>query len=160
VEVMHCEDQKQMTIGEKRELLYFNASGEYSIQIDDDDTLAPGSIKKIISALECTPDCVTFLERCEMNGRSLLANHSLRYDDWADNKDGFDFVRTPFYKDVIRTDIARSVPFDHIRYGEDHAWSRALKPHLKTEVHIDDIIYIYQHNSKPEDHNKRYGIVS
>jgi hypothetical protein len=93
-----------------------------------------------------------------MNGNRYTCNHSLIYDDWRDNFDGYDFVRTPFYKDVIKTEIARSVPFEHIRYGEDHAWSRALKPHLKSEIHIPEELYIYQHTSKPEEFNERYGI--
>lgn len=158
IEIVVCSDKKEMSIGEKRERLYGAARGLYSWQIDDDDMIAPGAIARILKAVESGPDCITFLERCDMNGRSYLANHSIKYDAWADNKDGYDFIRTPFYKDVIRTDIARSIPFEYIRYGEDHAWSIALKPYLKTEVHLDEIVYIYQHNSKSEEHNQRYGI--
>lgn len=151
-------DNKEMTIGEKRNWLYQEADGLYSLQIDDDDDLAPGALGKILEAIKEGPDCVTYLEYCKMNGSTFLANHELRYQDWADNFDGYDFVRTPYFKDVIRTEIAKSVPVPNIRYSEDHEWSRALKPHLKTEVHLDQIIYLYQHESKPNEHNQRYGI--
>ena len=159
VELITCKDDKTLSIGEKRELLYKQASGLYSWQIDDDDSIADNAIELILEAIKQKPDCITFRENCMMNGKYYTCNHSLKYDDWADNFDGFDFVRTPFYKDVIKTSIAQSVPFQHIRYGEDHAWSRDLKPYLKNEVHIDKEIYYYIHNSKPEEHNERYGIM-
>lgn len=158
---------KEVPIGEKREGLYRYARGLYSWQIDDDDDIAGNSIKEIIGILmpmvisseyiNPLPSCITFRENCMINGQYYSSNHSLKYDDWAEKQDGFDYVRTPFYKDVIRTDIARSVPFERIRYGEDIAWARALKPHLRNEVHIDQEIYFYIHESKPEDHNERYG---
>jgi hypothetical protein len=152
-----AKDNKDITIGEKREALYRNAGNGWSWQVDDDDDIADDAIELILEAIKQEPDCITFLENCMMNGRHYSCRHSLEYDDWKDGFGGYDFVRTPFYKDVIKTEIARSVSFEHIRYGEDHAWSRALKPHLKTEVHIPKEIYIYQHNSKPEDFSERYG---
>lgn len=159
VEIVTHKDAKQISIGQKREELYQMANGLYSWSIDDDDDIANNAISLILDKIPENPDCITFRENCMINGQYFSSNHSLKYDDWADRQDGFDYVRTPFYKDVIKTDIAKSVPFEYIRYGEDHAWSRALKPHLKTEVHIDEELYFYIHNSKPEDFNTRYGIL-
>lgn len=158
VRVLVAIDNKELPIGEKRELLYREAEFEYSWQLDSDDTIAPNSIELILQAIEEKPDCITFQEHCTINGEFFSSNHSLKYEDWGEKQDGFDYVRTPFMKSVIKTEIARSVPVPHIRYGEDHEWARALKPHLKTEIHIPEYIYFYQHNSKPEDHAKRYGI--
>jgi hypothetical protein len=151
-------DDKQMTIGEKRNILYAKSDGMYSLMLDDDDDLVPGAIAKILMALGTGPDCVTYLESCSMNGKKYLSNHSLLYQNWAENYDGYDFVRTPYFKDVILTEIARRVPVPPVRYGEDHIWSINLKPHLRTQVHLDEIIYLYQHESKPENFNQRYGI--
>ena len=158
VEILDYKDNKEMTIGEKRELLYAAANGLYSLQIDDDDSIADDAISLILQAIKENPsvDCITFRENCMMNGEYKSSNHSLKYDDWADNVDGYDFVRTPFYKDVIKTEIAKSVPFEKIRYGEDHAWARALKPHLKTEYHIDKELYYYIYAPK-DTHEERYG---
>lgn len=158
VEVCFLSDNKEMTLGEKREKLYQAAQGEYSIQVDSDDLLDENAIEKILEAIDNKPDCITFREKCMMNGVYQSSNHSLKYDKWQDNFDGFDYVRTPFYKDVIKTEIARSVPFPHIRYNEDEQFSYALKPHLKTEIHIDEELYYYIYNSQPEQHNERYGI--
>ena len=158
VEILFAIDNKQMTICEKREWLYGQASGLYSWQIDDDDTIANDAIWEIFKANIYNPDCITFKEHCTINGSIFRSNHSLKYDDWGEKQDGFDYVRTPFMKSVIKTEIAKSVPVPHLRYSEDHEWARLLKPHLKTEIHIDQELYFYQHNSKPEDHNIRYGI--
>jgi hypothetical protein len=149
-------DNKEMTIGEKREQLYQIAEGLYSWQIDDDDDISDDSIKLILAATVFNPDCITFQEHIDIDGRIQRSNHSLKYDDWRDNFDGFDYVRTPFMKSVIKTEIARSVPIPHIRYGEDHQWAIALKPHLKNEYHINEQIYRYIHRSS--NHNERYGI--
>ena len=157
IEMIHFPDEKELTIGEKRELMYKQARGIYSWQIDDDDAISDDSLHLILDALKDDPDCITFKEKCIINGSHFTSNHSIKYDDWSEKQDGFDYVRTPFFKSVIKTEIARSVPVPHIRFGEDHEWAKALKPHLKSEVHIDKELYIYQHNSKPENHNERYG---
>lgn len=163
VEIKSICDNRMMTIGEKRELLYKEANGVYSIQLDDDDQLSRDAVGLILKAIKENPDvdCVTFEERCQMNGQLYCANHSLRYDDWEGDgsrllPDGFHFRRTPFYKDVIKTSIAQSVPFQYIRFGEDHAWSRDLKPHLKTEVHIPKQLYYYIHEHN-QTFEERYG---
>lgn len=158
IEIIVFEDAKIITIGEKRELLYKYAKGLYSIQVDSDDLLSPNAIELILEAIKSNPeiDCITFEEYCNMDGKEYRSNHSLEYDDWHDNFDGYDFVRTPFYKDVIKTSIAQSVPFERIRWGEDHAWARALKPHLKTEIHIPQQLYRYIHNSS--NPTERYGL--
>jgi hypothetical protein len=159
VEIVSIKDNKEMTIGEKREWLYKEAKGTFCWQIDDDDSIAIDAIPHIINAIRLKPQvsCITFKENCMINGTYYSSCHSLRYPEWMDNFDGFSFVRTPFYKDVIRTDIAQSVPFEYSRYGEDNAWSKALYPLLSDEIHIDQEIYFYIHNSKPEDFNLRYG---
>ena len=156
---------KEITIGEKREGLYRYANGLYSWQIDDDDSISDDAIRLILEAIKQNPDCITFQEHCNINGSIFKSNHSLQYSGWEGDGqkelyDGFHYHRTPFMKSVIKTDIARSVPIPHIRFGEDHQWAQTLKPHLKTEVHIPDELYHYIHNSKPEDHNGRYGIIS
>lgn len=165
IEVIELKDNKEMILGEKRESMYQNANGIFSWQIDDDDDISDDAIESILSVIKLSGenvDCITFQEHCLMNGNEYSSNHSLEYGGWEGDGskllwDGFHFHRTPFYKDVIKTEIAKSVPFEKIRFGEDHAWSIALKPHLKNEVHIPRNIYYYIHNSKAEDFSERYG---
>jgi hypothetical protein len=159
VEILRIKDNKEMTIGQKREKLYQMANGLYSWQIDDDDEIARNAIELILNAIKSNPEvsCITFKEKCIINGEYKSCNHSLQYSQWMDNSDGYNYVRSPFYKDVIRTDIAKSVPFEYIRYNEDERWSMALFPKLHTEIHIDEELYYYIYNPK-ESHEIRYGI--
>ena len=159
IEILDYKDNKEMTIGEKREILYSAAKGGYSWQIDDDDDIAPNAIQLILEAIRSNPEIpvITFKERCMMNGEYKSSNHSIRYEKWMDNFDGYSYVRCPFYKDVIRTDIAKSVPFPRIRYNEDEQWSMAIKPLLTNEIHIDEELYYYNYEPK-DSHAERYGI--
>lgn len=159
VERLVLKDNKENTIGEKRGQLYKAANGLYSWQIDDDDDIADNAIQLILEAIKSNPEipCITFREKCIMNGQYKTSNHSIKYEKWQDNFDGFDYVRCPFYKDVIRTDIAQSVPFPHIRYNEDEQWSMAVKPLLTDEIHIDEELYYYIYEPK-DTHEERYGL--
>lgn len=156
VEVLYLRDNKEMTIGEKREKLYKMAQGRYSWMLDDDDEIAPDALSEVLAAIYWDHDCVTFREKCLIDGKYYSSNFSLKYVDWGENQDGFDYVRTPFFKTPIKTDICRQVPIPHIRFGEDHAFARAIRPLLESEYHIDKELYYYIHNSSPFE--ERYGI--
>lgn len=158
VEIIFDNTGKEMTIGEKRNILYNKSKGIWSVQWDSDDWIHPQGLKLIVEALQANPDvdCCTYEEYIDIDGKIQRSSHSLKYADWANDTDGFDYVRTPFMKSVIKTEIAKSVPIPHIRFGEDHQWAQALKSHLHTEIHIDEQIYKYIHRSS--DHNIRYGI--
>jgi len=151
-------DNKEKSIGEKREFMYQQSMGLYSQMTDDDDELAPNAIQLILEAIKSNPEipCITFREKCMMNGFYKTSNHSIKYHNWEDNTDGFDYVRSPFYKDVIRTDMAQRVPFEHIRWNEDERFSYALKPWLTDEIHIDEELYYYIYNET--NPTERYGL--
>ena len=158
VEIISFEDDKEMTIGEKRNKLYQKATGVYSWQIDSDDWLHYQAIPMVVDELrskEC--DCVGFKELCIFDGKRVeSSNFSLKYGGWADNVDGFNHVRSPFFKTPIKTRICLQVSVPHIRFSEDHEFSRMIYPLLHKENYIDNFIYHYIHNSTP--HNIRYGI--
>tara|TARA_R110000868_G_scaffold135610_1_gene348183 strand:- start:17 stop:595 length:579 start_codon:yes stop_codon:yes gene_type:complete len=157
VEIISLSDDKKITIGEKRNKLYDMANGLYSWQIDDDDWIHPEAVNLILKAAEQNKDCITFQEIVIFDGgRPKSSNFSLEYLDWKDNSHGYDYIRTPFFKTPIKTDICKRVQVPLIRFGEDHEWAKAVKPLLQSEMHINDNIYWYLHYSTP--FNERYGI--
>jgi glycosyltransferase involved in cell wall biosynthesis len=145
VEIVTLKDNRELSIGKKRQSMYEMCTGQYAVQIDDDDTIPADYISTVLKLLAVNPDCVGYLERVEDRGVHLLACHSNRYTDWGNNKDGYSYVRTIFYKDVIKTEIAKAVVVKDMRYGEDHDFARRLKASglLKTEVFIEKIMYFY-----------------
>lgn len=161
IEVMYYRDNKEISIGEKRDRMYKMSTGQYSWQVDSDDWISENGLQLVMLALKTNPDCVTFMEKVTIDGRKYKSNHSIKYPDWEGEgngifEDGFNFHRTPFFKDVIRTDYCVHIGVSDSRFGEDHEFARLIKPMLLKEVHIDEEIYFYQHVSTP--FNERYGI--
>ncbi len=158
VEILFLQDNKEMTIGEKRQKLYRMSHGVYSWQIDDDDWIHYEAIPYIIDEIkneDC--DCVGFKELCVFDGKRVeSSNFSIKYGGWADNVDGFNHVRTPFFKTPIKTRLCLQCPIPPIRFGEDHEFAKDVYPLLQKENYIDEFIYHYRHNSSP--YNERYGI--
>lgn len=161
IEINSYCDNKEISIGEKRNRLYDIGIGKYSVQWDSDDWIAPDGLSKIIAALESNPDVVTYREKVVIDGVEFKSNHSIKYIDWEGDghslfPDGFHYHRTAFFKSVIRTDYCKQIGVADSRWGEDHDFARLIHPLLQTEVHIDEEIYHYIHNSTP--HAERYGI--
>lgn len=161
VDILSCCDDKEMSIGAKRDMLYREAKGEYCIQIDDDDHVCDDFLKVAFKYLQDRPDCVTYLERVTENGIERICCHSNRFKEWGNHVEGYHYVRTPFNKDIIRTDIVQQIGFKDMRYGEDADFSKRLKQSglIKKEAFIDRVMYYYTANSlSAQEHNKRYGI--
>ena len=153
-ELIFEEDEYQMSIGSKRQALLDRAQGDYVFMLDSDDTIPDYYFDKLLPALEQQPDCVGYIEQVgEKN-----AIHSIRFKHWGESKEAYH--RTPFCKDPIRTKLARQVGFKDMRYGEDHDFAKRIYPQLKTEVFIDEIMYIYNQPKRlsKQEHKKRYGI--
>jgi len=156
VEVIFLKDNKEFSIGAKRQKLYEMSKGYYSWQIDDDDWIHPEAIYMIMQALKETPDCITFKEKCFINGREESSLFTLAYKEWCENTGGFEHIRTPFHKTPILTKLCLKAGVKDMRYGEDHQFAKDIYPLLKKEAYIDEYLYIYRY--KYEDSQKKYGI--
>ena len=111
-----------------------------------------------LKSFEKEPDCIGFKELCIFDGKKVeSSNFSNRYNNWQDNFDGFNHVRTIFTKSVVKTDLAILAGVPNIRFNEDEQFAIRLKPLLKKEEYIDEFIYHYIYSSK-ENHNEKYGI--
>lgn len=163
VELLFDEDNKEISIGAKRDRMYRRAKGLFSWQIDSDDWLHESAVAMIVEGIRKNPDAdaICFKELCNINGEQKTSNFSSSYADWFGEgnllPDGFNYHRTPFFKTAIKTDLCKRIGVADIRYGEDHDFARRIKPFIQTEVYIDEFIYHYIHVSKPEEHRSRYG---
>src|SRR5690606_28377306 len=80
VEVLYEEDNKEISIGAKRQKLLERAKGDYIVFFDSDDWPMPYYVDYILEALERKPDCVGFLIHMTTNGKKpQVCCHSLRY---------------------------------------------------------------------------------
>lgn len=158
--VTEC-DSREMSIGNKRQLLLERSYGDFVVFIDDDDWI-PGNyclnFWKAIKQHGDAIDCIGFLQECTFdNGAPQLSCISLRFDEWANKHAGFDFVRTPFFPTPIKRDIAIAIGYKDLRWGEDYDFSKRLKQSglLKNEAFINEIMYYYRYTHAP--HEKKYG---
>ena len=140
-----------ITIGAKRNKLLDLALGDYVCFADDDDSVAPDYIESILKAIEKGTDCIGFKIKCYMEGKEENAASSMKYD-WADNVDGFRYVRSIYHKTPVKRELALKAKFPHISNAEDKAYSEALNPYLNTETEITEPIYHYAYLT----YNKEY----
>ena len=157
VQLLYAIDNKEMSIGAKRQWLYEQAEGRYSWQIDSDDCIAADAIPLILEAIKEDADCITFQEKCIIDGVESISDIRLHYSDWCESEFGYDHIRTPFFKTPIKTEICRKVPVPDLRFGEDHVWAKAIKIYIQSETYIPKMLYYYTRISS--DHNTRYGII-
>jgi glycosyltransferase involved in cell wall biosynthesis len=143
-----------ITIGKKRNNLLTESKGEYVCFIDDDDGVHPNYISEILKAIDKQPDCIGFKIKCDMEGAICDAASSMKYE-WADNVDGFRYVRSIYHKTPVKRDIAIQVGFPDKSFGEDYEYSMGLKKFLNKEIFIDEFLYNY--NYKYENPKTKYG---
>jgi hypothetical protein len=159
VNAVHFKDNKEISIGMKRDSMYKQATGLFSVQIDDDDDVADDFVKSIYDAIKENPDvdCIGYMERCIMDGVTKYSKISNEFNDWATTSTGYE--RTPFFKVPIKTSICQQVGVSDIRFGEDHDFAQRAKPFIKTQTFIDKALYYYTGNSlTAEQHKERYGL--
>lgn len=158
VEILIDEDNKEKSIGKKRQELLERANGEFVVGIDSDDWIADDYIERIINAINYSPDIdhIGFYERCNIDGVISKSIFSIRHKKWEENADGYDHIRCANPKSVIRTEKAKKVGFCGLRYGEDRIFSETVTAILDKEYFIDKELYYYNYISS--EHNVRYGI--
>lgn len=157
VEIVVACDNKEISIGRKRQNLLEQATGDYIVYIDDDDWVSPTYVDQILAALETRPDCVGFLISCTTNGgKPVMAKASMCYKQWGENHDGFAHTRSPYQKTPVKREIALKVGFPDLRFGEDRPYSAGLVKLVKTEVFISAVLYNYRF--RPEPFHAKYGI--
>lgn len=157
VEVLSLSDNRQMTIGQKRNMLLTQSTGEYVSFVDDDDMVSPDYIEKVLNALTKNPDCSSLTgEIVFSDGYSRPFIHSLRYTQWIDDHEGKVYYRPPNHLNAVRRSIAVQVGFPPWNSGEDRSFSMGIRNFLKKEEWIDGVIYNYKCSKTFEEtHNQQ-----
>jgi glycosyltransferase involved in cell wall biosynthesis len=147
VEVLHFLDNKENSVGYKRNELLERASGKFLCFVDDDDDVSGDYISLIYKAIQSNPDidCIGIKGQITFSGRNpKVFIHSLKYDDYSEDKRTY--YRPPNHLNPIRSSIAKKFPFELVNFGEDHDYAMRMCDQnvLKKEHYIDKIIYFYQ----------------
>lgn len=154
VEILFLVDNKKMALGTKRNELVDIAQGEYVVFVDDDDRIEPNYISTLLEAIEMQPDVVTFLASVSINGaHPKICNYSTRHERDFNSSDAY--LRLPNHICCVKRSIAIQVDFLPVLRGEDADYAKKIKPFLKDEVHISQVLYHYDFNSETTETQER-----
>ena len=147
VELLIESDNGSLKIGKKRNILLDKAANDYICFVDDDDLISDTYVNDILEAIENNPDCCSLNGIYTVDGKNPTAfRHSLEYSAWntiVENGNQV-YVRPPNHLNVIKKTIAVKIRFnDSMSNGEDKDYSDRIKPHLKTQAIINNVLYYY-----------------
>ena len=141
-------DDGTMPTGAKRQSIVNALEDAYLCFVDDDDWIEPGYIQTLLRALKAKPDCVTFKGVITTDGRNPeIFRLSLHYPVriWSRDPQGV-HMRTPNHLCPIKRELVSKVPYKSVHSYEDALWSMNIYPHLRTQCHIDAVLYQYRYS--------------
>lgn len=150
VEICTVKDNKEMSIGEKRNRLLASAKGDYLCFIDDDDDISANYVQFLLLAIKSGCDCVSLKGQITIDGgKPEVFEHSIKYKEWKTTENEIKYERFPNHLNCIKSNIAKQFKFPEKNFSEDFDWSTALHNSglLKTEYYIPEIIYYYNYVS-------------
>lgn len=150
-------DNKEMTIGAKRQRLLEMAQGDWIVYFDDDDMPAPNYVNLILSHMSDQVDCMGIKVKMTTNGLNEQTCLHRLGRKWAESKEGYDYVRPIIHFNPVRRSLALKAGFKDIRFGEDRDYSDRLNKLVKKEAFIDEWLFHYRYSNK-QPHNEKYGI--
>ena len=142
VEVLWLGDNKQRSVGQKRNDLLKLAQGDYVAFIDDDDRISDDYVSKILSGIQSGADVVNFKVSCSVNGgdyRDVIYDARFR----KDNNFSDHYERLPNHLMAVKRELALRVMFPLKNMSEDADYARRLKPLIKKQATIDKVLYFY-----------------
>jgi len=145
VEILYYRDNKEKSIGFKRNALMRQARGKYVSFIDDDDTVHEQYIAMVYEKLQNDPDSVSLRGLyTARDGTKSIFEHSRTFGTRYTFEDGR-YIRPPNHLNPIRKAIAAQFLFPEINFREDEEWTMAVAHSglIKTEEIIDEIYYFY-----------------
>jgi hypothetical protein len=161
IELLMLYDNSKRTSGGKRNSLLHIARGSYVSFVDDDDIVSADYIDSIYRCLgeNSGVDLITFntISR-PMNSDSHICKHRLDVDAPGYFEDGV-WYGCPSHLMVWKYDIARSVAFPSVNFGEDYEWMTKAVKKVKTCVDINRLLYSYElgRSSVPKEVHEKLG---
>lgn len=163
VEVISLLDNKTMSVGRKRQILFQIARGKYVCQIDDDDGVEPDFIETVLNSIEQSvndpPEVISFQQKCDIDGQIMFVECDINETTVSNpifdhNKNKIIIKRFPWHWCCWRSDIAKSGHFYDSNGIEDSLFATEMKKIVKTELKIEKVLLKY--NFKSSNTNSPY----
>lgn len=146
VEHLMLFDNRARSIGAKRQALVDIARGEYIAFVDDDDDISDDYVSSLLTAIERSPDVITFRQRAIYNGQESEVHFGLNNQDGPFNPGGIT-LRAPWHVCAWRRSKIASCQFGESNYGEDAIWCQQARRRIQTGIHIDRVLHTYRHDA-------------
>jgi hypothetical protein len=151
VELLFLIDNKNQTVGSKRQSLLDISRGSFVCFMDDDDDISDDYVSEILSAIKSNPnvDVINFKQKARINNDvETDIIFSIKHKTNDDYYPGGVIKRLPFHICVWNKKIASQVRFPNISKVEDWAWAKELCLLATTEYNIDKYLHYYIFNSE------------
>lgn len=154
LEIIILTDNRQMTLGDKRNVMVGMAQGRYVQFVDDDDRIAPDMFATVLDAIDSGADVITFLASVKINGgKPKLCRFSK--DLVRDCRTRTHYGRLPNHICCVRRELALKAPYPAVSCGEDVAYSKKLKPLLRSQYQIERVLYHYDYSDATTETQQR-----
>jgi glycosyltransferase involved in cell wall biosynthesis len=144
VQILSLCDTKEISVGEKRNILLNKSCGKYVCFIDDDDLIAPDYIIKLMNAINSNADVITFCGEYIQN--TITTPFSISIVHRGNYNHPNIFYRLPNHLCPVKREIALNCMFTDKNFGEDSDYAERINKHIKNEFHIQDKLYFYMYN--------------
>lgn len=146
VEIVDLCDNRELSLGAKRNELVKRARGEFIAFVDDDDAVSENYVSSICEALVKHPhvDCLGITGRVYFRqAHPHRFVYSLRYDHYFSR--GGVYYRPPYLLNPMRRALAQQFQYANISYNEDQDWAMrvARSRLLQSEFFLESEIYHY-----------------
>lgn len=154
VEILIISDNKTMTVGRKRSLLFNIAQGRYVCQIDDDDDISDDFISTLRETInnDTDVDVICYNQEASMNGTIWVVETSLNHDQnhpfdqmkVDSNGKPVPCKRPPWHWCAWRKDLVKNIPFGDSNTQEDTVFVIEALKQAKTQIVIPKILCKYR----------------
>jgi hypothetical protein len=139
-------DNREKSVGVKRQELLERAKGKYLSFIDDDDSITDAYVEDLWECMK--GEYHTMLLRGQMAEYTFYHSTQVSITDTMATKDEVPvFRRPPNHLNPMMSDVAKLIPFRDATYGEDLDWTiRLFKTGLLTKEYRSDptrVHYMY-----------------
>jgi len=146
VEIISHKDNREITVGAKRNLLKREGTGNYICFIDDDDMVSRNYLKVIFDAIQSDVDIITFNVQKYLNGEvDKIYCPNVYIGSLVSGN--YCFMNNLLHLCPHKRIFSDKIEFPEKNFGEDFEYSLSLIKLLPTEKRIEDVLYNYYFSS-------------
>jgi len=151
IQIVVLKDNKERSIGDKRQLALDLAQSKYINFIDDDDVISNNYCDIILNELKKDVDGVGFrgiITSPSSRVMEFVHKAGLKYSEKPAKYQGsFVYTRPLNHLNPVKLEYAKQIGFKDLNMGEDLDYSVRLAESklIKDEVFIDEYLYFYQY---------------